>query len=796
MRISAISIKNFRSFNDYGDTITLGEMAAFVGKNSSGKSNILQALQLFWENVGVEAKDFYYGDTSRTISITVTFSGFEKPVSPAFLPFVSKNGYLKLCKEFTLSDSKGKLWAIGKNKYIGLLEMNPFPPKKMSSAKIQAFLQTENAQQLYSYCEEKGGSLNEQTFYDVLGKYWVDHLESYPAEWSAEKDMIDASTQKSIFSVLPDYYYLPVSYTTSKMIQDKRSYYQRIYQQILGDVDQLLVGERAEKLKKQVDKLYQESGIIKRCENINQVLQGINGADASIKMHIEIGDPDYSSLISPASFLRVDDGYDCDIQNKGQGVQRDAIFRLLRVFTQINKKQKKQFILAVDEPEAFMHPTYKRSLYKSFIDLCKAGCQVLYTTHDPAFVSVSRFDDIHTVHVEHNTTQYSSVFSGCFSTIMQKEIFKKSCRCKTEITIRREIEHKCQGDQNEGFFADRVVLVEGATEKYALPVYFSSMGYDIDADNTVILQAQSKTLLLLLSAIFSSCQIPCYCIFDGDKPDNDIYSRYIKNKPLDDKERTAFRMIGERSRLNRSLIAAFQGTPEDFPQTTISDFYTIWERDFEHAIQRNLQNYSSLKQRITQMEGVPSESKPLIAYHLARKSKISDFPQGIQEMLSLLLQKIKNCSCLPLADLPARKNVISLYNEIIDGAVPVYVSAAGRNTFVDDDTPNCYAVGQFPKDTSYLVHIQGNSMESQIPDGCYVAVKRVCEWIRPGMIGIFLLESGEITCKKYIETENGMRMLKALNPECASIQLSDEMNCQVRGEVIMLAKKNPAIFWA
>lgn len=48
MKITEISIKNFRSFDERGVSIVVGEMTAFVGKNSSGKSNILQALQLFW----------------------------------------------------------------------------------------------------------------------------------------------------------------------------------------------------------------------------------------------------------------------------------------------------------------------------------------------------------------------------------------------------------------------------------------------------------------------------------------------------------------------------------------------------------------------------------------------------------------------------------------------------------------------------------------------------------------------------------------------------------------------------
>ena len=792
MKISEISIKNFRSFDERGASIIVGEMAAFVGKNSSGKSNILQALQLFWGQYALTTEDFYYGETDRTISISVTFSVASEDIVPALLPYVSSDGFLQLRHDYTDADPKGKLYSCGIKEYTGQSEMNPFPERKLTPARITAFLATEQSADLRTYAQSIGKLLDERSFYDILGLYWCAHIQSFSNQWSATPIEISGTNFKNILAALPPYYYLPVSYTTAKLTQDKHSYFQQIYQQILGDIQQLRENAQAEQLKQRVTALYRSVGIHKRCSDINQLLSETGGADSSVKMHIEIGEPNYDVLFHPAPSLRVDDGYDCDVQGKGQGIQRDAIFRLLKVFSRLNKKQQRKFILAVDEPEAFMHPTYKRSLFKSFLAMCDAGCQVMYTTHDPAFVSVSRFDDIHTVAVVRGQKQYTTVFSSSFAEIMQKEVFRKSCRCKVEESIRKELEHKCQGEQNEGFFADRIILVEGPTESYALPVYFARLGYDLDENNTVILRAQSKTLLQLLCAIFSSCRIPCYCIFDGDKPEENLYVRYMTDQPLDDGERSKIR---DRSRLNRNLLAVFQGVPQDFPDTTIGRYYTVWERDFEHAIQMHLHNYEELKAQIIKKEGVSSESKPLIAYHLAVKSKIADLPQEVQNLLASLIEQIKSCRCLPLADMPAPTNTFTLYPDEIDGAVPVYASAAGRNTIAEDDTPVSYATGTFPAGTSYLVHIQGNSMANQIPDGCYVAVKRVEEWPHPGTIGIFLMNDGEMVCKQYIEKRNGEKILKSLNRSHPSISLTEDIYCRVRGEVIMLGRKTPAIFF-
>lgn len=122
-------------------------------------------------------------------------------------------------------------------------------------------------------------------------------------------------------------------------------------------------------------------------------------------------------------------------------------------------------------------------------------------------------------------------------------------------------------------------------------------------------------------------------------------------------------------------------------------------------------------------------------------------------------------------------------------------TANSANTPAKRGSRSGHATGAFPAGTSYLVHIQGDSMANQIPDGCYVAVKRVEAWPRPGTIGIFLINDGEMVCKQYIEKTNGEKILKSLNRSHPSISLTEDIYCQVRGEVIMLGRKTSAIFF-
>jgi len=56
MRLRKFRVRAFRCIHDSSE-ITVGDLAAFVGKNESGKTTILQALTLLNKNEGVSELD-------------------------------------------------------------------------------------------------------------------------------------------------------------------------------------------------------------------------------------------------------------------------------------------------------------------------------------------------------------------------------------------------------------------------------------------------------------------------------------------------------------------------------------------------------------------------------------------------------------------------------------------------------------------------------------------------------------------------------------------------------------------
>jgi len=797
MRIRNVEIKGYKSINPTGVSFSIDEMAAFIGKNSAGKSNLLEALECFFNNSTLSPEDFYRNELDTTIEITVDFLLDDDDIDFECLIHANQHNIIRIRKKF-ICGQKPQAVIIGGWNYTEDDYFNPLFRYTAASIRrplndtiVQAFLASHFSGQVIETPDQ---------YITVLKKYWADHFESMPKEW----EETERPLPKEVVTALPAYYYLPVTYTVGDETKlGKNSRFQAIYNHILGSIDELVDDVHTQKIKKQIELLYKKSGVEKRRMEVNKILASIDSTNSGTNMHIEFAPIDLGALSQRNTTVMIDDGFDSNVGSKGHGIQRDAIFRLLRAYTQLKSSDRRtHFILAVDEPELYMHPTYKRSLYASFVELSNSGCQIMYTTHDPAFVSVARFDDIHIVRKEQGTYQHTDVASCSLSKIKKTEIFRNNYRGKSDSAIRLELQHKCHGEQNEGFFADKIIIVEGATEQYALPIYFRKIGYDLDTANISIVTADSVTLVAQLCTIFSALSIPCYCIFDGDKPKADIYEAYLRyvNGELHDlpeKIEQAYKGMSRTLTRNKELIKCISGQEIDgFQETTYSENYTMWERNFEENVHEKVRGYRKTRDSITRTEGISSGSKPLVAAAVAEcYASRARLPRHLEETIKEIATRIRNSSCVELR-FPQQLPLIVLYPERSDGLLPVFSCAAGRNTIVDANAAIGYAEGVFPTDTNCLVHIQGESMEPLIPNDSYVAVKSFEGSPNPGDYIICSLDGGEMVCKQYIQyTRNGQNVtiLKSLNRDCEDIVLTEDNHVVIQGKVLG-TRRSPACY--
>src|SRR3954466_1473303 len=104
MIVKALHVKNFRSILD--QRIDCDDLTVLVGRNGTGKSSFLRALEMFYDpKVTVSKEDFYAEETDKEIEIAVTFTCLGAEEKFLFAPYLDGHD-LVVARIFT-SAAKG-----------------------------------------------------------------------------------------------------------------------------------------------------------------------------------------------------------------------------------------------------------------------------------------------------------------------------------------------------------------------------------------------------------------------------------------------------------------------------------------------------------------------------------------------------------------------------------------------------------------------------------------------------------------------------------------------------------------
>jgi predicted ATP-dependent endonuclease of OLD family len=186
-----------------------------------------------------------------------------------------------------------------------------------------------------------------------------------------------------------------------------------------------------------------------------------------------------------------------DAEDMGAGTQSALAIAIARAYADIVRNP---VIIAIEEPELYLHPHGCRHFYKLLKNLADGGLQVIYTTHERSFINISDFESIHIVRKEEEETK---VYSGIsLSRTPQFDEVKTASKFNEYI--------------NEVFFADKVILVEGFSDKIACHLALEKLGIDIDLKNISIIECGSKTAIEPIAQILKHFNIKTYALLDAD----------------------------------------------------------------------------------------------------------------------------------------------------------------------------------------------------------------------------------------------------------------------------------------
>lgn len=157
-------------------------------------------------------------------------------------------------------------------------------------------------------------------------------------------------------------------------------------------------------------------------------------------------------------------------------------------------------ILLIEEPELLLTPQAQRYLYRLLRRFAEAGNQVLYSTRSTAFVDAAHHDEIVRLDLRRG----------------RRSLRRTSPQALSEperVRLAAEFDH----ERSEMFFARAVVLVEGQTERLALPAVFRALGHDPDALGIAITEVGGKANLVLAARLLRQLHIPFMVVFDSDR---------------------------------------------------------------------------------------------------------------------------------------------------------------------------------------------------------------------------------------------------------------------------------------
>lgn len=153
-----------------------------------------------------------------------------------------------------------------------------------------------------------------------------------------------------------------------------------------------------------------------------------------------------------------------DSEEVGAGMQNLLLVSIFQTYAELMGGK---VIFGIEEPEMYLYPQAQRALYKNFIKL-SANTQIFYATHNPNFVNAGRPDDIVLLRKDLDSGTYK----------LEKDLFFNT---KNAEKLKHKIYTHFNPERNELFFARKVLLVEGDSDK----ILFSTLcekRWNIDLD--------------------------------------------------------------------------------------------------------------------------------------------------------------------------------------------------------------------------------------------------------------------------------------------------------------------------
>ncbi len=475
MYISGVIIKGFCNFNEAKISLHDG-INVVIGPNNSGKSNFLRAIALALNADGHRRVDM--SDIFRETNVSLLQE--KSPRINISLVIHQSEG------ELDTSEEAGKL-------------SNCFTSMNFPYEAQINFAYALSDDQEQNYINDVAQLSDQKLIWNLLAKDYARFYKVY--RWGGNVPF-NKSEIKEFFNIV-DFQFL-------EAIRDVGRDMYMGYNQMLKDVLNFFIDYKE---KNDKDKTEDEIKSILRQKHsqfqeeaeplMSSLLQRLSdGKDIVLKYATETGaafnnaQPDFSGIISESELFSVlkliihyQNGIDIPAIHNGLGYNNLIYISLLLAKMQaasdinyMHREAKLYSILAIEEPEAHLHPSMQYQL----LDFLRSNKkkkklnQVVITTHSTQIVSSISIDDLICI----NPSNYGTVSVG-----YPRKIFSSS---EEDSKSKAYVQRYLDATRSDIFFANKVIFVEGIAEEILIPTFAKYLGYDLVQNHILVVNMAGR----------------------------------------------------------------------------------------------------------------------------------------------------------------------------------------------------------------------------------------------------------------------------------------------------------------